>query len=158
LINDGDKITPPGWIKKTLDMFSKMPELMVMSIEVEPMEKIKDRWRSDPIDLHGHKMRIVLPLGIRIFRRRFLDYCGYDPEQFGLARWEDVAWAYTIERVCREKNWLPLAFENDIATGCTLDETKEYIEFKTKATHDPQTLANMDAHQRNGCPKFDPWS
>ena len=158
MINDGDKISPPGWIEKSLKLFEKRPDVMIISVEHEPLEKIKERWRSEVFNLEGHDVKILIPMGIRIFRRRFLDYCGYDPEQFGLARWEDVAWAYTIERVCREKNWLPISFVSDIATHCQLDETQEYIEFKTRATHDQQSLANLDAHYKAGCPKFDPWS
>lgn len=165
VITGCDVLMPENWLAKFKEGFQKIPNLGVLSMYSERIEKTPERIRGPIENIGGLSVREAMPIGRRMFQRSLLKNIGYFNEGFGLYGWEDVAWGYTAERVCKglglkfynleDKVCQHLGTEGNV--GYDHKDEHEYWRWKKEQVNDPEKSRLMSDLSAKSWPAFFPY-
>ena len=165
LITGCDRLMFDGWLSKIAKILSENPNVKVLSIYSNHIEKLPERVRGPIFEMSGYKVCKAMPFGARIFHRDLLKKAGYFREDFGLYGYSDIEFAERQMRVCDENGWEYLAFTDEYAKhlgdeGCKSFngyDPKSYWEFKQKELKDPKKQEVLNWSKKNKYPYYSPY-
>lgn len=165
VITGCDVIMPDNWLSKFEEGFREIPNLAVLSMYSERIEKTPERIRGQVEQFGNLLVRPAMPIGRRMFRRELLKTAGYFHEGFGLYGWEDVAWGYTVERYCASAGLVCYNVEDKICqhlgtegnVGYDHKDEHEYWAWKKEQVNDPAKRLLMDKLASEKWPSYFPY-
>jgi GT2 family glycosyltransferase len=166
LITGCDRIMPDNWLKKMVDVINADPDVKVVSIYSQPIDKCRERVKGEKYELGGHSVQTAMPFGARIFHRDLLYAAGYFRQDFGLYGWSDVEFSERQMKVCNQKSWdyvvmLDVVAQhlgdegNGVYKGLDPDE---YWQFKKLEVKDPKKQEVLKFCREKNYPRFNPYS
>jgi GT2 family glycosyltransferase len=166
LITGCDMLMPNNWLRTFKDYVEKIPETGVACIYSSHWTEKPERIRQFGIDeSRGLPIVHAMPIERRIFKRSLLADFGYFPETFGLYGYDDLAWAYTAERVCMEKCLISYVIPGFVAQHLGTEgfanydgkDDHAYHEMKRKEVMDPEKRAELARLRGLRWPRFSPF-
>lgn len=165
VITGCDMLMPKDWLKKMSSMFEVVPNMGIVTVYAAPIADTPERIRGEVETIGGLRVRRCLPIGRRMLSVKLQREIGYLHEGFNPYGWEDVAWAYRAEKICKEQGAPCYNLIDDLAehlgtegnVGYDHKDEHEYWRWKKEQVNDPKKKQLMDDLSRAGWPKYNPY-
>lgn len=165
VITGCDTLMPPNWLATMVGYHDTIPNTGIVSIYSKPLETVPERLRGAKITLNDLPVVPAMPIERRLFKRELLKEIGYFHEGFGKYGYDDLAWAGTAERVCKEKGLLTYVIPNYYAEHLGTEgivaydgkDAKDYHEMKAKEVAMPFKKELLQKLAEQGYPAQHPF-
>lgn len=165
VITGCDMLMPDNWLAKMAEGFEKIPKTGIVTIYASPISATPERVRGEAKTENGLRIQPAMPMGRKMISRELFKAAGYLREDFGMYGWEDVEWAYRVERVAKEKGLryytLPDMTAEHLGTegnvGYDHKDEHEYWRWKKEQVNDPAKQKVMDECRKKNFPFYSPF-